>query len=73
VANFRDHNWRLFVITYTWWGSGMSSEDAATLILTQVRQRRFWIFTHPDLLASVSDRTQGMLEGHSPTTPRSDP
>jgi NAD(P)-dependent dehydrogenase (short-subunit alcohol dehydrogenase family) len=45
---------------------GMPATDCAELIFEQAAAGRFWIFTHPEMLAAVDARTQGM---HDPRAP----
>ncbi|MDQ2647997.1 MAG: hypothetical protein M3Z03_00420, partial [Actinomycetota bacterium] len=46
--------------------AGSQPEDVAELVVDAVREGRFWIFTHPEMLAGVELRTASMLEGRHP-------
>jgi len=50
-------------------GEDLSAVDAADLILKQVCERRFWVFTHPELLGAVRIRMASILEGRYPQSP----
>jgi len=45
---------------------GMTATRCAEIIFEQAAAGRFWIFTHPEMLAEVDARTQGMHEAPAP-------
>jgi len=50
-------------------GEDLRALDAANLILDHVRMRRFWIFTHPELLNAVRIRMESIMVGGCPRSP----
>lgn len=46
--------------------AGISPADAADLVVKAIRDDRFWIFTHPEMLEAVELRAGTMLRGERP-------
>lgn len=46
--------------------SGMSPHDVALAVRDAIREERFWITTHPDMLVAVESRMQGILTNTNP-------
>jgi NAD(P)-dependent dehydrogenase (short-subunit alcohol dehydrogenase family) len=47
----------------------LSATDVAGMVLAAVRERRFWIFSHPKALGLVGLRADEMLNGRNPSDP----
>lgn len=47
----------------------LSAADVAGMVLAAVRQRQFWIFSHPKALGLVSLRADEMVGGRNPSDP----
>ncbi len=47
----------------------LSATDVAGMVLAAVRQRQFWIFSHPKALGLVSLRADEMVGGRNPSDP----
>jgi hypothetical protein len=50
----------------------VSAADVAALVLDAVREQRFWIFSHPQSLAGVSQRVEEIRAGRNPGDPFAD-
>ncbi len=50
----------------------VSAADVAALVLDAVREQRFWIFSHPQSLAGVSQRAEEIRAGRNPGDPFAD-
>jgi NAD(P)-dependent dehydrogenase (short-subunit alcohol dehydrogenase family) len=48
---------------------GIDPADAAGAVVDAVWQRRFYVFTHPAVLTSVSERASRMSDGREPAVP----
>ena len=46
-------------------GGGVDPDDVGRMVLQAIRDDRFWIFTDPDLVASVQRQTAAMAEDHA--------
>lgn len=46
---------------------GLDPAAVAAQVVTAVKERRSWIFTHPDWMEMVSGRTQRIVEGEPPS------
>lgn len=47
--------------------SGMPPAEVAAAVVAAVRQERFWVFTHPDHLASAAGHLERLMEGLPPS------
>ena len=47
--------------------SGMSPRDVAVAVRDAIREERFWVTTHPEMLAGVEARMQSILMNSNPT------
>jgi NAD(P)-dependent dehydrogenase (short-subunit alcohol dehydrogenase family) len=45
---------------------GSAPAEVAELVLTAIREDRFWIFTHEEMLPGVEERLSAILEGRAP-------
>jgi hypothetical protein len=50
----------------------VSAAEVAAMSFEAVAQDRFYIFSHPQALASVRTRMEDVLQGRTPTDPLSD-
>lgn len=50
----------------------LTAADVAKLVLDGVRERRFWLFSHPQALQPVLERAEGILAGRNPADPFAD-
>ena len=50
----------------------LTAADVAQLVLDGVRERRFWLFSHPQALGPVGERAEALLAGHNPPDPFAD-
>lgn len=50
----------------------MTAADVAQLVLDGVRERRFWLFSHPQALQPVLERAEALLAGRNPPSPFAD-
>ena len=54
-------------------GSGkVSAADVAMKVFAALRDKQFYIFSHPKALASVQTRMEDVVMGHNPTDPFAD-
>jgi short-subunit dehydrogenase len=49
--------------------SGMAPREVGRHVLEAVRERRFYVLTHPEMLPGVQARMQGILDGSNPPPP----
>ena len=49
-----------------------SAEEVAALVLDAVRQRHFWIFSHPHALGAVLSNAEDLVAGRNPADPFAD-
>jgi NAD(P)-dependent dehydrogenase (short-subunit alcohol dehydrogenase family) len=47
--------------------SGMPPAEVASLVLGAIRDRRFYVLTHPDMTPAVETRMKAIVEGANPT------
>jgi hypothetical protein len=47
----------------------LSADDIATLVLAAVRQRQFYIYSHPQALGTVRTRMEDLLQARNPSDP----
>ncbi len=47
--------------------SGLPPEHVADLVVDAILEDRFWIFTHPDMVAALEPRFAAILGDHNPT------
>ena len=45
---------------------GLDPAAVAAQVVTAVKERQSWIFTHPDWMEMVSGRTQRIVDGEAP-------
>lgn len=45
---------------------GMKADQAAGIVFDGIKQNKFWIFTHPELLENLTERAQSILNGEPP-------
>ncbi|WP_374433558.1 SDR family oxidoreductase [Inhella sp.] len=50
----------------------LTAADVAKLVLDGVRERRFWLFSHPQALGAVGERAEAILAGRNPPDPFAD-
>jgi len=50
----------------------LTAADVAKLVLDGVRERRFWLFSHPQALQPVQERAEAILAGRNPPDPFAD-
>ncbi|MBH9577877.1 SDR family oxidoreductase [Inhella proteolytica] len=50
----------------------LTAADVAKLVLDGVRERRFWLFSHPQALGPVGERAEALLVGRNPPDPFAD-
>jgi len=48
---------------------GTAPEEVATQVVDAIRRRQFWILTHPEMDARLSDRAERMLARRNPEVP----
>ncbi|MEM9610288.1 MAG: SDR family NAD(P)-dependent oxidoreductase [Actinomycetota bacterium] len=46
---------------------GMDPADVAALVLDAIRERRFWVLSHPDYLADIRHRNESLHQQENPT------
>jgi short-subunit dehydrogenase len=49
--------------------AGMDPADVAAKVIDAVKQRRFWVLSHPEHLADIEHRNQSLLSLTNPTLP----
>lgn len=53
--------------------AGLSPSEIAIMVHDAILAGRFWIFSHPDMLAGVRNRTDEILAGRNPGSPLEEP
>lgn len=53
--------------------AGLSPAAIAIMVHDAILSNRFWIFSHPDMLAAVRNRTDEILAGRNPGSPLEEP
>lgn len=46
--------------------SGLDPDDVAAMVVNAVRERHFYVLTHPEWMPGVTDRAQRMVDGRDP-------
>jgi len=47
--------------------SGMPPSEVAARVVEAIREERFYILTHPEMMPAVRNRMDDILEGRTPT------
>lgn len=50
----------------TWIAEGLQPAHVASLVIEAIRERRFWVLTHPEWQGMIRDRTDRLLTGENP-------